>query len=863
MIGPAAAWLRLRVHLSLLLALGLVGVSCTDDLSHGPTGEPVALALSATVTGLNAAVTYTVDVQVGYQITDGTSRPLQVSNSNFQITSGVEAVPHPVTVVLTPCLNDASRVEAESGGCRLLVTLLLSDDSGELAQGSQDLGVVREGDQRSTPPIAITPNYRLAISGGGEGSGSGMITVPSAGEQPALSCRITDGQAASDGCIGRYPLHTAVVLTAVEGTLEAWADDCGLVGSDAPCQLTVTTHRVVGARFRALPTTGELEVQVAGLPAGAPARVRVTNATGLDQLVTESAVLSGLTPGTYEVTAEAVVAASDGLTYTPAPAAQTVIVSVGERATVQIGYNPPNTGSLAVSVTGLPEGSAAAVTVTGPGNFTQQLTTGQTLSGLLPGSYTVAASNVETPDQIYTPTPLIQTRTVVAGDAVEAAVTYAPARVSLTVVMSGLPSGVDGNVTVTGPNRFRRDLTGSTAPPLVKLAPGSYTVTARSVTADRRVLDPTVAPDQPVIISAGGSVTVTVTYAPPAAAALVFVQQPEPAVIGEVITPPVTVEVRDAQNRPVTGYTTEVTLELIQGDPDEPPGTLGGTARVIPQNGVAVFSDLTIDRPQHAYTLRAISGTLAPATSEEFFVSTGTPVITSIEFPGTVSNGPGTTVGAHVGFSDPGRDISRLLVVEIADPAGTFTPRNFDVSAPDEGPDIVTVDLWTCSATSKGCKPGRVTLSLSLVDLEGTRGPATQVSFDVVGSPPVVDSVHFSPTIPTTPGSTGEFVVFFRDADADITRFREVVVSGPGSPDAFDPQVNGIQKGQFTFFRTCPSGCSAGDITLDLILEDFAGNSSIPFRITYTRVNVITQPPSGLAAKAVRTFPSMDEGGQR
>ena len=238
-------------------------------------------------------------------------------------------------------------------------------------------------------------------------------------------------------------------------------------------------------------------------------------------------------------------------------------------------------------------------------------------------------------------------------------------------------------------------------------------------------------------------------------------------------------------------------------------------------------------------------------------------MITSVDFPQTVSNGPGTETDATIGFSDPGGDIARLVVTEISDDNGIYTPRTFDVAPPFEGPPVVIVPLWECSAP-RGCSTGSVTVDLTLVDQEGNVSAPARVSFSVAGSAPVIDSVHFSPILSTAPGSRDEFVVFFRDPDGDITRFQELVVSGNANPADFDPGVTGVAAGQFSFFRVCNSnGCAAGDITLDLVLSDFAGNLSSPFRIAYTRQAPITQPPAGVAAKAVPKFPSMDEGGLR
>jgi hypothetical protein len=69
---------------------------------------------------------------------------------------------------------------------------------------------------------------------------------------------------------------------------------------------------------------------------------------------------------------------------------------------------PVTTGSLAVSASGLPAGINAALRITGPNNYLQDLTQPQTLSGLAPGSYTVAATPVTTGGVTYQPAPASQ-----------------------------------------------------------------------------------------------------------------------------------------------------------------------------------------------------------------------------------------------------------------------------------------------------------------------------------------------------------------------------------------------------------------------------------------------------------------------
>ncbi|MCM2565494.1 PQQ-dependent sugar dehydrogenase [Janthinobacterium kumbetense] len=81
---------------------------------------------------------------------------------------------------------------------------------------------------------------------------------------------------------------------------------------------------------------------------------------------------------------------------------------------------------------------------------------------------------------------------------------------NLTVTLGGLPAGVAGAVTVTGPASYSKTLTASTT--LTGLAPGAYAVGAASVTQGTGTLAPTPVTQQ-VQVTAGATASASVTYA--------------------------------------------------------------------------------------------------------------------------------------------------------------------------------------------------------------------------------------------------------------------------------------------------------------------------------------------------------------
>jgi hypothetical protein len=149
----------------------------------------------------------------------------------------------------------------------------------------------------------------------------------------------------------------------------------------------------------------------------------------------------------------------------------------------------PSTGSLALAVVGLPPGTPAAVTVTGPGGYSHLTEGSETLSGLVPGAYAVAAAPVSGNGQSYQPGQSLQSVTVAEGaTAATAQITYGASGAGLALTISGLPPGIAASVRVTGPNGYDYAATATTT--LSGLQTGAYSVTAQSVSSSGTEYDP-------------------------------------------------------------------------------------------------------------------------------------------------------------------------------------------------------------------------------------------------------------------------------------------------------------------------------------------------------------------------------------
>ncbi|HZN97195.1 MAG TPA: hypothetical protein VFB61_05650, partial [Gemmatimonadales bacterium] len=181
-----------------------------------------------------------------------------------------------------------------------------------------------------------------------------------------------------------------------------------------------------------------------------------------------------------------------------------------------------STGNLRVTVLGLPAGTAATVTVSGPDGFSQSVTATQTFSQITPGTYTITASAVTANSSAYTPTPGTQTIGVAAGTAVASAtVSYSHEAGALTVTINGLGSASTAAVTVTGPG-YSQEVPASTT--LQNLTPGTYTVSARDTTATGGTPHTASPSSQSVGVLPNATASASVTYAPPAADGTVNLQ---------------------------------------------------------------------------------------------------------------------------------------------------------------------------------------------------------------------------------------------------------------------------------------------------------------------------------------------------
>jgi hypothetical protein len=102
------------------------------------------------------------------------------------------------------------------------------------------------------------------------------------------------------------------------------------------------------------------------------------------------------------------------------------------------GLEPVKPGTLALTVAGVPEGSAPAITLSGPGGYSRPVSGTESIGNLTPGTYTLAAGALVADGDRYTPSTPTQSIAVKAGPA------NTPARIDYEIVTGRLAVSVTG-----------------------------------------------------------------------------------------------------------------------------------------------------------------------------------------------------------------------------------------------------------------------------------------------------------------------------------------------------------------------------------------------------------------------------------
>ena len=278
------------------------------------------------------------------------------------------------------------------------------------------------------------------------------------------------------------------------------------------------------------------------------------------------------------------------------------------------------------------------------------------------------------------------------------------------------------------------------------------------------------------------------------ASQLVFGQQPTNVQTGQAINPEVTVLVEDSNGNVVTTDNSNVTL-TIGTNPSG--GTLSGTLTVAAVNGVATFSDLSINQAGTGYTLVASDGSLTGATSSSFNITpapakvvftiqpsntlagnTMTPAVqvTVEDANGNVVTTDNSNVTLTIGTNPSGGTLSGTLTVAAVNGVATFSDLSIDQAG--TGYTLAASDGSLTGTTSSSFNISTlVPPSLGTISL--VEGPVSGTDSDLV-----VDGGSWSATsnvswLHTTSSGTGNgLAVFTFDANSGATRSGTLTIAG-------------------------------------------------------------------------------------
>jgi hypothetical protein len=185
---------------------------------------------------------------------------------------------------------------------------------------------------------------------------------------------------------------------------------------------------------------------------------------------------------------------------------------------------------------------------------------------------------------------------------------------------------------------------------------------------------------------------------------VVYTQQPTAVVAGSLISPAVVVTVQDAGSNTVT--TSSATVAIAIGT-NPGAGTLSGTVSLAATNGVATFSDLSINKTGNGYTLVASSTGLTSATSSTFNVTVGAAAkVAFTQQPNGGTGGVAWTTQPKVTIQDA---LGNTVTTSTASVTLAITPATGTAGA-----------VLTCTANPKAAAAGIATFAGCKIDKTGT-----------------------------------------------------------------------------------------------------------------------------------------------
>ena len=269
-----------------------------------------------------------------------------------------------------------------------------------------------------------------------------------------------------------------------------------------------------------------------------------------------------------------------------------LLVAAGLLVACHDGPTKPRTGTIVIAVDGLPA-PATPVILNGPNGFAATIGETTVFPSVALGRYTLTINTVRTSTTVFGAPPGSRIIDLVGGRRDSTYIHYTPITGSLSVVI-GVLQGVVPLVHITGPNAFAKTI--SSTQLVTDLEPGSYTLSADTVSASGYLYASNpVARTVPVVASASPT-RVTLTLAPiTGSLAVSFTGLPQGANTGAQIDGPNGYARTVTANTTITGLTqgayTVTTTDVAASGLNWRAGTGVRTATVSPGTTIGAAFD--------------------------------------------------------------------------------------------------------------------------------------------------------------------------------------------------------------------------------------------------------------------------------
>lgn len=311
----------------------------------------------------------------------------------------------------------------------------------------------------------------------------------------------------TSGTIDSLPVGT-YVLAATAVTAGSGADPDRYAPTITSQNITIATGASANASVAYAFASGSVAITLRGLPEGAAGEVTLSGPNGFSRVFRASGSAAGLVPGRYTLVARSITVGSQVYGVVPASRTIDIVASITPIAlSLQYDVIPV---VIDVPVTGLPAGYNASISLIGPAGEHYSVIATQHIAPVAPGRWRLSANAVTTPTGTFIPTPASRDTVAQPGDTLDFGVRYAINSGSLALAVTGLPAGVSGAVSISGPSGFSRTATATTT--FTGLVPGNYTVIATNVTVSGTTYSASPTSQAVTVTASNVAAPATVTY---------------------------------------------------------------------------------------------------------------------------------------------------------------------------------------------------------------------------------------------------------------------------------------------------------------------------------------------------------------